>query len=851
VDVASIHLVGRAATWFASYIAVRKYVDWTDFILDIYNRFKDERGSRVIEDFHKLHQTEQNTLCSRNHIPVDTPQVLDKSPKSNPDISSHGWVGEGQGKSPMGSYNAIGERLKGLNPSNGLLEKSLSSIHDKDSDLCVQEEISEDDQTPGFNSAVPEQERAVVEEGESVSHSSLGDSVGESIETEADKIGDGAVKATLKEKAEVLEGTNVGVDPDAHIDLHELGMKLCSEALEETVTSEEAQLFCDKAALKFQDVTDIDELKDLNLVACWISTKSEANGFYSFVFDPGTVGVGQSSPQPKPLAFTYARLVEILATSKVSVVIFVFDPREEMVTALFSSDPGKLVSWHTSAQVIAEVAGIKVPRAEWPARIGSLLNNMTQADSSASLKQATLDALGDVYPINPRMEQYACVVSMLGRARLFPKAQAFVDKLSVKPGIFVWQVLLGACASHGDSVLGQYAAAQLLLLAPEFDPGKLGVGQGIPPAKSLVCTYAWQVEQGNAQQSFDEMRKLMAAPRLYEQSKKGEKKGLNSELGPGCASPRVCFAATSNWVVYSKELLSSLLECFEKLAHSYLVDGAYGCCSLVLDLIKANRTEWSKRLPLAEWWYNTSFHSSIELTPLLSSVHLPYIPGEPQVEAVDRTMQRREAMTMKMQANHHRSEREFSVGNWLWLKLQPYRQPSLQFRINQKLAPKFYGLSQVEAKIGQVGYKLKLSAAAHIHPTFHVFQLEEFHGVLPWQLHIPHWMPDKDAHMPLPFVAVLDSKLVKRGNRAAVSSWYSRRDNLLKMFCGIMQRLLLVEVPSSAHLICIQAELQFPVWVAAAPFHCNILPRRGVFFMGGGNLIQEKAGGREHVPVMC
>ncbi|KAF2309066.1 hypothetical protein GH714_000321 [Hevea brasiliensis] len=48
--------------------------------------------------------------------------------------------------------------------------------------------------------------------------------------------------------------THVGVDPDAHIDLHELGMELCSEALEETVTSEEAQNLFDKAALKFQEV---------------------------------------------------------------------------------------------------------------------------------------------------------------------------------------------------------------------------------------------------------------------------------------------------------------------------------------------------------------------------------------------------------------------------------------------------------------------------------------------------------------------------------------------------------------------------------------------------------------------
>ncbi|KAG8385779.1 hypothetical protein BUALT_Bualt03G0080800 [Buddleja alternifolia] len=47
---------------------------------------------------------------------------------------------------------------------------------------------------------------------------------------------------------------HVGIDPDAHIDLHELGMELCSEALEETVTSEEAQSLFDKAALKFQEV---------------------------------------------------------------------------------------------------------------------------------------------------------------------------------------------------------------------------------------------------------------------------------------------------------------------------------------------------------------------------------------------------------------------------------------------------------------------------------------------------------------------------------------------------------------------------------------------------------------------
>lgn len=47
---------------------------------------------------------------------------------------------------------------------------------------------------------------------------------------------------------------HVGIDADTHIDLHEHGMELCSEALEETVTGEEAQSLFEKAAVKFQEV---------------------------------------------------------------------------------------------------------------------------------------------------------------------------------------------------------------------------------------------------------------------------------------------------------------------------------------------------------------------------------------------------------------------------------------------------------------------------------------------------------------------------------------------------------------------------------------------------------------------
>ncbi|KAK6932795.1 PB1 domain [Dillenia turbinata] len=119
-----------------------------------------------------------------------------------------------------------------------------------------------------------EEEKHIESEGikadENGSSSSLGDSVVETMETEITK----PDKEVPKEKTGTSEDpeckevemddwlfefaqlfrTNVGIDPDAHIDLHELGMELCSEALEETVTSEEAQSLFDKAALKFQEV---------------------------------------------------------------------------------------------------------------------------------------------------------------------------------------------------------------------------------------------------------------------------------------------------------------------------------------------------------------------------------------------------------------------------------------------------------------------------------------------------------------------------------------------------------------------------------------------------------------------
>lgn len=78
---------------------------------------------------------------------------------------------------------------------------------------------------------------------------------------------------------------------------------------------------------------------------------------------------------------------------------------------------------------------------------------------------------------------------------------------------------------------------------------------------------------------------------------------------------------------------------------------------------------------------------------------------------------------MKTQADKGRSERTFAVGDWVYLKLQPYVQASLAPRANQKLAFKLFGPFQVISRVGSVVYKLKLPDTSAIHPVFHVSQL--------------------------------------------------------------------------------------------------------------------------------
>ena len=114
--------------------------------------------------------------------------------------------------------------------------------------------------------------------------------------------------------------------------------------------------------------------------------------------------------------------------------------------------------------------------------------------------------------------------------------------------------------------------------------------------------------------------------------------------------------------------------------------------------------KWVERLPLCQYWFNTNYHILTKCTPFEALYGVPppkvldYIPSTIKVEAVDKQLHFRQKLiavlkhnlmqaqnAMKLQVDQYRLYRVFEVGDWVYLRLQPYKQQSIAHRASHKL----------------------------------------------------------------------------------------------------------------------------------------------------------------------
>ncbi|GJU67899.1 putative reverse transcriptase domain-containing protein [Tanacetum coccineum] len=153
---------------------------------------------------------------------------------------------------------------------------------------------------------------------------------------------------------------------------------------------------------------------------------------------------------------------------------------------------------------------------------------------------------------------------------------------------------------------------------------------------------------------------------------------------------------------------------------------------------------WDVHLPLVEFSYNNSYHSSMRCasfealygrkcrSPILwAEVREGQLIGPELVqETTEKISQIKDRLKaardrQKSYADKRRKPLEFSVGDYVLLKVSPWK-GVVRFGKKGKLAPRFVGPFEIIEKVGPVAYRLDLPEELNgVHDTFHVSNLKK------------------------------------------------------------------------------------------------------------------------------
>ncbi|GJX53425.1 putative reverse transcriptase domain-containing protein [Tanacetum coccineum] len=135
---------------------------------------------------------------------------------------------------------------------------------------------------------------------------------------------------------------------------------------------------------------------------------------------------------------------------------------------------------------------------------------------------------------------------------------------------------------------------------------------------------------------------------------------------------------------------------------------------------------WDVHLPLAEFSYNNSYHSSIRCAPFKALYGRKYRSPEKLKAARDR---------QKSYADNRRKPLQFKVGDRVMLKVSPWK-GVIHFGKKGKLAPRYVGPFEILERIGPIAYRLRLpKELSGVHDMFHVSNLKKC--LADASLHVP------------------------------------------------------------------------------------------------------------------
>jgi hypothetical protein len=188
-------------------------------------------------------------------------------------------------------------------------------------------------------------------------------------------------------------------------------------------------------------------------------------------------------------------------------------------------------------------------------------------------------------------------------------------------------------------------------------------------------------------------------------------------------------------------------------------------------------TSWDKYLALAEFSYNNSYQSSLQMSPFEAlygrKCRTPLSwseTGERKIFGPDLVMEAEDRVRIiqanlktaqsrqKSYADRRRKPLQFQIGDFVYLRVSPTKGVQ-RFGIKGKLAPRYIGPFKILEICGPVAYKILLPPQmSAIHDIFHVFQLKKCIKVPSEIIEIPAIEVETDLSYVEQPIKILDTK---------------------------------------------------------------------------------------------